>query len=152
MKPLASSSWFAALALLVVVAACGACQQAGGKSERGPGAAAHECLPLASIGPDKCPPTWTDALADKSRFCAESHGPGFDAFTSKAACRGALRYTRHLFDGGPRFCIYDPATLALRGHRAVDPKVLSEQISCGVSAADFGDDRCDGESCPTSVK
>ena len=109
--------------------------------------ATSACIPLANVTANECPATWTAALADQTAFCAKAQ-PDFDAFVSTAACGGLLRYTRHLFDAGPRYCTYDPTTHALRGYRAFDGKALFQAISCGSTSADFDDTGCAGTSCP----
>jgi hypothetical protein len=150
---------YSAFVLLVATSLTAACP--GGSDpeavvDAGPGGAdaasgtdAPSCLPLASIGADTCPPTWSAAMAARSAFCAkEGQQPDFDAFLSNQACRGYLRYSRYLFDGGPRDCIYDPTTLALRGYLASDPKAQFSAITCGSATADFDDRDCPGIQCP----
>jgi hypothetical protein len=132
---------------LVALCLVASCQTAGPPAGPPATTPAAACVPLASIGADKCPPSFAEAQADKTRFCTGSREPGFDAFISRGACRGALRYTRHLFDGGPRYCLYDAKTLALRGYRAVDSKAMLDVISCGVDKSDFNDDGCEGDTC-----
>jgi hypothetical protein len=113
---------------------------------------AGACVPLASVVGVECPPTWTAALADKAAFCAKPAVPGlFDAFTSSAACGGFLRYSRYLFDGGPRFCIYDPTSQALKGYRASDPKALRWDLTCGNDLSQFDEAGCTGTSCAQTV-
>jgi hypothetical protein len=115
----------------------------------GPGAGASTaCVPLADLT-SECPATWPAALADQGAFCAtKAPSPSFDAFVSTAPCRGFLRYSRHLWDAGPRYCLYDPTTLALRGYRASDGKLMFEATTCGSAKTDFGDEQCAGTTCP----
>lgn len=111
--------------------------------------AGRACLPLTSVF-NPCPADWSAALADKATFCKSPTSlpyPLFDAFLSTNSCRGLLRYTKHLFDGGPRFCIYDPTSLALVGYYIVDGKALFEAISCGSTKTDFADTACVGSTC-----
>jgi hypothetical protein len=111
--------------------------------------ASSACVPLASVSATDCPQDWMAALADQAAFCMRQ-APGFDAFISTGSCRGLLRYTRHLFDGGPRYCVYDPNSFALRGYHAVDAKAGLETITCGATSADFDDTGCTGASCWSS--
>jgi hypothetical protein len=111
------------------------------------------CAPLARFT-EECPAEWTGAQADKGAFCAErakagGHGPRSEvnAFVSTDACRGWLRYTKHLFDAGPRYCLYDPKTQKLAGYRAYDGKAGSEAWSCGVDKGAYDDTDCSGPSC-----
>ena len=114
-------------------------------------ASAAACIPLADVKPEECPATWPEAQAAKARFCIdERRGPSFDTFLSTESCGGFLRYTRYLFDGGPRFCLYDPTTHAVRGYRAVDGKTFFRAITCGSAVTDFGDQECAGTACPVS--
>lgn len=106
------------------------------------------CVALASVR-DQCPADWGAAIADQIAFCA-AEAPFFDTFLSSESCRGSLLYTRYLFDAGPRSCLYDPATWALAGYRAVDGKAGFEQTSCGSSPADFDHQGCAGTTCPQS--
>ncbi len=106
--------------------------------------ASSSCLPLSAA---PCPPDWTAAVADEARFCMKE-APFYDAVISTAPCRGLLRYTRFLFDAGPRYCVYDPSTLALRGYRAYDGKLGFEATTCGSTAADYDITGCAGNSCP----
>jgi hypothetical protein len=109
------------------------------------------CIPLADVTPEECPATWPGAQAAKASFCIDQRRfPMFDTFLSTDACRGFLRYTRYLFDAGPRYCLYDPMTLALRGYRASDGKALYEAMTCGSASSDFGDKDCAGTACPVS--
>jgi hypothetical protein len=103
------------------------------------------CVALASVS-DQCPADWGATIADQIAFCAQE-APFFDTFLSTGSCRGGLHYTKHLFDAGPRFCVYDPATLELVGYRAVDGKAGFEQTSCGSNQADFDDQGCAGMTC-----
>jgi hypothetical protein len=103
------------------------------------------CVPLATVAMN-CAADWTAAKSDMTAFCAKE-APFFDAFTSTGVCRGRFHYTRYLFDGGPRYCLYDPTTLALVGYGASDGKALFEQYSCGVKREDFDDRDCEGVSC-----
>lgn len=108
---------------------------------------ASSCLPLSTA---PCPADWTAALADRGRFCMVNAGSplGYDAVVSTAPCRGLWRYTRFLFDAGPRYCVYDPSTLALRGYYAHDGKAGVDAITCGATPADFDMTGCAGASCP----
>ena len=108
---------------------------------------ASACVALASVS-DQCPADWSAASADQLAFCAKE-APLLATFLSTATCRGGLHYTRYLFDAGPRFCVYDPATLALVGYRAVDGKAGFELTSCGANEADFDDQGCAGTTCAT---
>jgi hypothetical protein len=148
-------------ASLVVAIGCGSSKEPsplteGGRSGPGTaGGAAHEnasaCNPLTDVKPEECPATWPEAQAAKARFCIDGRrGPSFDTFLSTEPCGGFLRYTRYLFDAGPRFCLYDPTTLALRGYRAVDGKLSYQSITCGSAVTDFGDKDCAGTACPVS--
>jgi hypothetical protein len=125
----------------MILAICAACR---GHLTDGSSTPAS-CAPLASVSAS-CPPDWTAALSDKPTFCARET-PLFDAFLSTATCRGRLHYTRYLFDGGPRFCVYDPGTLELTGYAAFDGKARFEQTSCGTAKADFDDRGCAGDTC-----
>jgi hypothetical protein len=124
-------------------------------AESGPGAAdgAREtqdgsaCVALASVR-DQCPANWAAAVADQIAFCA-SEAPFYDAFLSTESCRGGLHYTKYLFDAGPRYCMYAPATQQLVGYRAVDGKAGFEQTSCGYDQAGFDDQGCAGIYCAT---
>jgi hypothetical protein len=102
------------------------------------------CLPLSAA---PCPPDWTAAVADEAQFCVKE-APFYDAVISAAPCRGLLRYTRFLFDAGPRYCVYDPGTLALQGYYAYDGKAGFQAITCGSTAADYDITGCAGNSCP----
>jgi hypothetical protein len=106
--------------------------------------ASSSCLPLSAA---PCPLDWTAAVADEAQFCVKE-APFYDAAISTAPCRGLLRYTRFLFDAGPRYCVYDPGTLALRGYRAYDGKAGFEATTCGSTAADYDITGCAGNSCP----
>jgi hypothetical protein len=111
--------------------------------------AGRACLPLTNVV-NPCPADWNTALADKATFCKSPSSlpyPMFDAFLSTNSCHGFLRYTKHLFDGGPRFCIYDPGSLVLVGYYIVDGKALFEAISCGSTKTDFDDTACAGSTC-----
>jgi hypothetical protein len=109
---------------------------------------AAACVPLASVSAEICPPTWAAAMADNGAFCAhQGKQPGFAAFLSTEVCGGFLHYDRQLFDAGPRACLYDPATLALRGYRAQDPKAGFSAITCGSAPADFDDRTCKAATC-----
>ena len=162
------AGWWGMGALGMVVAAslvgavgCGSSKEPSPLTEvgkSGPGTAggpaqanASACIPLADVKPEECPATWPEAQAAKARFCIdERRGPSFDTFLSTEPCGGFLRYTRYLFDAGPRFCLYDPTTLALRGYRAVDGKAFYQAITCGSVVTDFGDQDCAGTACPAS--
>jgi hypothetical protein len=74
---------------------------------------------------------------------------GYDAVISTAPCRGLLRYTRFLFDAGPRYCVYDPISLALQGYYAHDGKAGFDAITCGSTPADYDIAACAGASCPS---
>jgi hypothetical protein len=104
------------------------------------------CVPLAAVAPE-CPPDWNAALTARDAFCARND-PFFDTFFSSAPCHDGLHYTRYLFDGGPRYCVYDPATLKLTGYGAFDGKAMFQQFSCGTERAAFDDQGCAGEGCP----
>jgi len=106
------------------------------------------CQPLADIPQNDCPATWPGATAAAATFCAEEAGSLFGAFVSTDACRGLLRYTRHLFDGGPRFCLYDPGSHALVGYRLSDPKGFQFAVSCGPAESVQNDRDCLGVHCP----
>jgi len=104
------------------------------------------CVALATVA-QNCPRNWGSVPDEMAAFCAKN-APFFEAFRSKGVCKGRLRYTRHLFDGGPRFCLYDPVTLALVGWGAFDGKAGFEQFSCGIKRDDFFDDQgCEGTTC-----
>jgi hypothetical protein len=121
-----------------------------GSSDGGASPDGGACLPLDSIDDKYCPRTWTDALDAHVAFCAKEWRGGSGLFTanvSATACRGSLRYTRYLFDGGPRTCLYDPATLALRGYYAFDGKAMYQAITCGSSREDYDDKECKLVSC-----
>ncbi len=105
------------------------------------------CVALASVS-DQCPADWAAAIADQIAFCAKETA-FFDTFLSIGSCRGGLHYTKYLFDAGPRYCVYDPATRELVGYRAVDGKAGFEQTSCGANEADFDDQGCAGMACAT---
>src|SRR3954468_23426359 len=129
------------LALLLLAVVAGGCQAAA-LSSPGP------CVPLAAVSAN-CPADWAAAMADRNAFCAKT-SPGFDVFLSTAVCRGALHYTRYLFDGGPRRCLYDGATGQLTGYGASDPKVMFSSRSCGPDPNDFDDRGCPGLTCAPS--
>jgi hypothetical protein len=103
-------------------------------------------VPLANVG-DKCPPDWAAAITASAAFCAEQNHPEFDVFVSTEPCRGTLHYTRHLFDGGPRYCLYDPTSKQLVGYGAFDGKAGYQEWSCGRPRADFDDASCAGSAC-----
>jgi hypothetical protein len=128
--------------ILTLAAACSSTASSSTDASR----ASTGCVPLASVAAS-CPPDWAAAMAAHGAFCAKE-APLFEAFLSKAPCRGRLHYTRYLFDGGPRYCVYDPATKKLSGYAAFDGKAMFRQVSCGVDEADFSDVGCDGEGCP----
>jgi hypothetical protein len=88
-------------------------------------------------------------LADRDQFCMVNAGSplGYDAVISTAPCRGSLRYTLFLFDAGPRYCVYDPISLALRGYHAHDGKAGFDAITCGSTPADYDIAACAGTSC-----
>lgn len=105
------------------------------------------CVQLDHVRAD-CPADWDAAVAAAKTFCAErTDKSSFDAFVSSGACRGALRYTRHLFDGGPRHCLYDPTSKALTGAAAFDGKANYAAWSCGRSRSDFDESGCPGDPC-----
>ncbi|MDP8999664.1 MAG: hypothetical protein M3O46_06090 [Myxococcota bacterium] len=110
--------------------------------------AGNACLPLTSQF-NPCPADWNAALADKATFCKSSPlpYPMFDAFISLGPCRGFLRYTKHLWDGGPRDCIYHPSSLMLSGYDIVDGKAMFVAHSCGTIETDFVDSACAGSTC-----
>jgi hypothetical protein len=121
-----------------------------GSSDGGVASDGGACLPLSSVDTRSCPRTWTDALDAHTAFCAKEWRAGGGLFTadvSATTCRGFLRYTRHLFDGGPRTCLYDPTTLALRGYHAFDGKAMYQAMTCGSSREDFDDKGCQLVSC-----
>jgi hypothetical protein len=136
------------LILLLALTAAGCSRPSGATGGSAPDG--HACEPLSSIGPDLCPPTWAEVAADQARFCRTevAANPGFGSLVSTETCRGYLRYARYHFDGGPSYCLYDPATGALRGYHAVSSKSFSYEISCGVPEADFDDKDCGGTACP----
>jgi hypothetical protein len=103
------------------------------------------CVALSTVA-QNCPPDWKSVPAAMAAFCAKE-APFFDAFRSNGVCHGRLHYTRHLFDGGPRFCLYDPNTLALVGWGAFDGKAMREELSCGIKREDFDDQGCQGSAC-----
>jgi hypothetical protein len=125
-------------ALLVTFAACGQSKVS----------APTTCVPLEAVA-SECPPDWNAAKAAKDAFCAKA-APFFDAFFSTARCHDKLHYTRYLFDGGPRYCVYDPATLKLVAYGAFDGKAMFERFSCGLDRADFDDQGCAGDGCPVA--
>lgn len=128
------------LALAVLALHCGGSTPA----ESSP---SDKCVPLDKVRAD-CPANWDAALAASQTFCSERRDKeSFDAFVSTDACRGALRYTRHLFDGGPRYCFYDPTSKALVAAAAFDGKALYEAWSCGRPRSDFDDSGCPGAPC-----
>jgi hypothetical protein len=97
-----------------------------------------------------CPATWAEVAPAHVAFCAENDKDGFGLFTatrSTSACRGYLRYTLHLFDGGPRYCLYDPATGKLRGYRAFDGKAMYMATTCGSSPGDYVEEGCAAVNC-----
>jgi hypothetical protein len=103
------------------------------------------CVPLATVDAQTCPATWAEATAAHKAFCIrEWHGGRglYSADLSTSACRSFLRYTRYLFDAGPRTCLYDPITLDLRGYRAFDGKAMFEATTC-----DSTPDQYDGKGC-----
>ena len=102
------------------------------------------CVPLAQVAA-MCPADWSAVPEAMSAFCAKE-APFFDAFRSAGLCRGRLHYTRYLFDGGPRYCVYD-TTLKLVGYGAFDGKAMFEQWTCGVKKEDFDDKDCPGMTC-----
>jgi hypothetical protein len=110
--------------------------------------AGSACLPLTSNF-NPCPADWNAAMADKATFCKSPPlpYPMFDAFISKGSCRGVLRYTKHLWDGGPRYCIYDPISLVLIGYDIVDGEAMFTAHSCGTIETDFVDTACAGSTC-----
>jgi hypothetical protein len=122
---------------------------AGPDQAAGSGADAPACKPLAAVQPTTCPATWEGASAAHAAFCArEWSSVGlFDATLTTTACRGFLRWTRHLFDGGPRYCLYDPTTRALVGYRAFDGKAHFEETTCGSSIGDYDGEGCTRTSC-----
>jgi hypothetical protein len=105
------------------------------------------CVSLTNVS-DQCPADWEAAIADQIAFCAKE-APFFGSFLSTVSCRGGLHYTKYLFDAGPRYCVYDPATRQLVGYRAFDGKALFEKTSCGLDEADFDDQGCVGMTCAT---
>jgi hypothetical protein len=123
------------LAVLITAAACSQ-----------PKESSSTCVPLATVAAE-CPPDWNAAKVAKDAFCAQQM-PEFDAFFSTARCHDRLHFTRYLFDGGPRYCVYDPATLKLTGYGAFDGKAMFEQLSCGTDRAAFDEQGCAGEMCP----
>jgi hypothetical protein len=58
-----------------------------------------------------------------------------------------LRYTRYLFDGGPRYCQYDPVSGSLTGFAHFDGKAMYEAWSCDTPKEDFSDRDCPGLAC-----
>lgn len=118
-----------------------------GASDATSGPDGTSCVTLASVA-DECPATWNAAIADQSTFCATEF-PFFDTFLSSHSCKGSLRYTRYLFDAGPRSCLYDPANGKLVGYHAVDGKAMFEATSCGISQGDFDEQGCPGSTCAT---
>jgi hypothetical protein len=105
------------------------------------------CAPLASLA-ENCPAVWSAVNADKVAFCANRPTPSVDALVSTHACRGWLRYTRHLSSyGGSRYCLFDPNTKKLAGYRAFDGKAEYEAWSCGFDKANFDDKECTGTPC-----
>jgi hypothetical protein len=119
-------------------------------ADGGAPADAGACLPLASVRREECPRTWGEAIDHHAGFCAKEWRGGMGSFSaerSATACRGFLRYTRHLWDAGPRMCIYDPITLELRGYHAIDGKAMYQAITCGLSREDFDDKDCPLVSC-----
>jgi hypothetical protein len=104
------------------------------------------CVPLSDPC-GGCPATWAAAIEDNTQFCA-AHADGlFSAFVSTEACRGRLRYTQHVFDGGPRYCQYDPISERLTGFAHFDGKALYEAWSCDTPKEDFDDRDCPGLTC-----
>lgn len=150
-----------ALLLVPVVALTAACVASGpaspSASADGPtgtgaaSAAAHDagaCLPVAELPSSGCPADWAATAAAHATFCATETQSGlFSASRTSEACRGWLRYTKHLFDGGPRYCLYDPSTGKLAAYGAFDGKAMYEKWTCGFAADDFRDDGCAGVSC-----
>lgn len=106
----------------------------------------HSCVPLSTVS-DQCPPTWTSAQIARATFCSKN-APFFDSFLSTSTCRGTLHYSTYLFDGGPRYCVYDAATEKLIRYGAFDPKAMFEQMSCGSAKTDFNTEGCAGVGCP----
>ncbi len=115
------------------------------------------CYPVgATMG---CPAEWSLTLADQIDFCVKTE-LDHEANRSIGACRGFLRYTVHLFDAGPRYCLYDPITLKFAAYGAFDGKVMFEMWTCGFKREDFGDEGCaittceapDGSACPDGAK
>jgi hypothetical protein len=100
----------------------------------------------AATAAEECPAEWAGVATAMNDFCAEQK-PLFNAFRSTGPCRGRLHYTRHLFDGGPRYCLYDPVTLKLVGYAAFDPKALREEYTCRIPKEDFDDQDCPGVTC-----
>jgi hypothetical protein len=102
---------------------------------------AEACLPLETIDAQTCPASWDEAIAGHLAFCTyerRDRGLGlFDADRSGTACQGFLRYSRYLFDAGPRFCLYDPGTEALVGYYGVGTKFMFREITCGSSPEQF---------------
>jgi hypothetical protein len=102
-------------------------------------------VPLETIDAQTCPATWAEATAAHKAFCIrEWHGGRglFDAALTSTTCRGFLRYTRYLFDAGPRTCLYDPTTLALRGYYAFDGKAMFKAITCGSTPDQYDSKDC----------
>lgn len=135
-----------AACLFLAMAATTACNSSSAPSPDGGSSKTKGCVPLASVAAN-CPADWAAAAAAKGPFC-DKEAPHFEAFLSKAPCRGRLHYTRYLFDGGPRYCLYDAATMRLAGYAAFDGKAMFKEVSCGVAEDDFSDRGCDGETCP----
>jgi hypothetical protein len=128
-------------ALLAIGAMSASCVPGASSSSSEPG-----CVALDTVA-QNCPRNWGSVPDEMATFCVKN-APFFEAFRSKGVCRGWLRYTRHLFDGGPRFCLYDPVTLALVGWGAFDGKANFEQFSCGIKRDDFFDDQgCEATGC-----
>ena len=113
------------------------------------------CTPLSEMtayGSNDCPPTWEQAQAKAPTVCDEAFE--FSTTLSRSPCEGYLRYTAYLFDGGPRYCLYDPTTFALVGYGISDTKALHEEYSCGIDQALFAPETCSStaeNACPAST-
>lgn len=129
----------------VLLAACGG-SQTSEPTTNGSSSSGTACTPLEKLAA-QCPADWASVTADKEGFCATRQMPDFDVFVSTSACRGRFLYTKHLFDGGPRSCLYDPATGKLAGYRAYDGKARYEAFSCGVDASAYEEAGCSGATC-----
>lgn len=140
---------FGVIAVLVV--ACSASPTnanapSGGAAASSSASTAAPCTPLAKLA-DNCPPDWSAVGADKATFCATRQLSEFNVLVSSDACRGSLHYTKYLFDGGPRYCLYDPSTQKLVAYGAFDGKAGHQEWSCGVDRTAFDDKDCAGDRC-----